>query len=497
VKTTASIVPDISLMKKMASISGTISSRIMELVDNSIDAKLPNKKLVVDIHISKKGKRQFIEIKDNGFGMDEEKARSFFKLGDSQKQGKGKIGRFGLGAKVAILGLGNSAHIRSTPYNENYGIEIDFDINKFSTWEIEYKLTKEEKSNHGTTIRINDITVRIGDVNRFAERLSEQISKTYKHFILTGEVEICVNNTPVKPHTVELIDDLYQKFDFVVNGKRVYGWAGAMVKAGTNWKFGFDLINHGRIIKSNDFLSRQAHTSLARLVGEVHLDEFDTDIHKTDFIREKDDFQEMQDVLINDVLSELLSKVSKLTNRDVFEKYKQNLTQISRIFNKVINLHDFLSSLNFSDEFYRVNKPVSKEKKAAFAVSDIVYDTETIDKETEEKPKQERKERTPKPRAGFYVDEPVLLSLGDDQEARKWSIIEKEDGMHLNVEINMDHPTYQNEEEIEVYMKHAVVDSIAEFVVKEEKKLNGDIDDEIERLNAVKDLIVRHSVHLG
>jgi hypothetical protein len=427
--------------------------------------------------------------------MDEVKARSFFKLGDSQKQGKGKIGRFGLGAKVAILGLGNKAKVTSTPYGEDYGIDIDFDIQNFSSWEIEYNLTNQKKNSHGTTIKIEDITVRIGDVDRFVERLKENVAKTYKHFIKSKDYVIRINGNKVKPHSVELIDDLYQEFDFMVNGKRVYGWAGATVKAGTNWKFGFDLINYSRIIKSNDFLSRQAHTSLARLVGEIHLDEFETDVHKTDFLRDKDDFQDMQDVLINDVLTDLLSKVAKLTNRDVFEKYKKNLSQISKVFNKVINLDGFLSSISFGNEFFKSSKSNSLQKKAAFKSAVIINDSNELNDDISVETK-EKKERKKQQKSGFFVDEPVLLSLGHDQEVRKWSLVEEENGAHLLVEINMDHPTFKNENEIEVFIRNSVLDSIAEFIVKEEKKYSDVFEDEIDRLNTVKDLIVRHSAQL-
>ena len=74
------VTPDISLMKKMASISGTIPSRLMELVDNAIDARIPGKKLTVEVKVVKHGSRQYIEISDDGTGMTELVARSYFRL---------------------------------------------------------------------------------------------------------------------------------------------------------------------------------------------------------------------------------------------------------------------------------------------------------------------------------------------------------------------------------------------------------------------------------
>lgn len=497
---TASIVPDISLMKKMASISGTIPSRILELVDNSIDALIPGHPLKVEITVTKKGKNQYIKIKDNGSGMTEEAAKSFFKLGSSIKEGTGKIGKFGLGAKVAILGLGDKCFIKSSPLGLPYKVDIDFDINNFSNWEIEYQISEEEEQSHGTEITIEDITVRVGDVEKFSNRLSEQLSKTYKHFILNKQVKIFVNDVEVNPQPIELIEELYQEFDFLINNKRVYGWAGATINAGTNWKFGFELINHGRIIKSNDLLGKQAHTSLARLVGEIHLDDFPTDIHKTDFMRDNDDFQEMQNYLINDVLSDLLNKISRLTNKEVFSKYKKDINKISSIFNKVINMKDFLSSLTFDDELFKTKKGFKNSSapyQAEVEESDV---KELIDKKQNEKDPKENSEKnlsnSNKTKLGFTVNEPVLLSLGEEQDSKRWNVTQNKNDTVLNVEINMDHPTFKAEDEIEVYMKNAVMDSIAEFIVKEEKKHNTVYEDEIDRLVSIKDLLVRYSVKL-
>ncbi len=490
----AEIVPDISLMKKIASISGTIPSRIMELIDNAIDAKVENKTLTVEINIVKDKDQQYIEVIDNGHGMTEEEAKNFFKLAESQKDEKTNIGKFGLGAKVAILGLGNTAEISTTPMNENYSVYIDFDINKFEDWSINYTIKSDKKKNHGTKIHIDHITVRLGDINKLVARIEEHVSKTYKHFIEQEKVVIKINGNKVSPHIVDLVEDYYQTFDFMINGKRVHGWAGAMKKAGTNWKFGFDLIKNGRIIKTNDLLSRQAHTSLARLVGEIHLDEFRTDVHKTDFLRDTEDFQEMQDYLVNHELTNLLANISKITNRDIFAKYEGGLAQISSRLNKIINSSDFLNQIDVGETLFSKSKMENNKQKAAYTAetneSDFKNANDDID-EKEEKQKRERKEN--QPRIGFNIQEPNLVSMGENSDAKKWRIETDENGTNLVIDINLDHPTYKNEEEVETYIKNAVIDSVSEFIVKEEKKNNDMIEDDLDRFNTIKDILVRQS----
>lgn len=509
------ITPDISLMKKMASISGTILSRIMELVDNSIDAKVPNKVLEIDVNIVKRGSRHYIEVIDNGMGMTELAARSFFRLGDSKKEGKKMIGKFGLGSKVAILGLGDTCKIRTYPLGEKYSIDMYFDIHRFKEWNIHYKVSPKDEEIHGTRIRIEDITVRLGNINRLAERLHEAFAGAYKHFIESGEVVVRINGQEVLLHQVELLPDLYKKFDFEVNGKRVYGWAGAMKEAGTNWKFGFNLISNGRIIKANDLLGKQAHTSLARLTGEIHLNDFATDIHKTDFIRHVPDFEEMQETLLNEYLGDLITKIAKLTNREVFTKYQEEMSSVSQMLNKVIRNYDFLNHIDIEEGIFKHMKKRVKpkvqskpelveetnEEQELEEIVDLFGDLDAMfgeenEEEKEEEVTQEKKKRQQKAQPGLVINEPIGISAGEEQPAKRWMAEETENQIFLNVEVNLDHPTYQTEEEknIAIHMKNAVLESLAEFILREEKKYTGLLEDEIERFNRIKDMIVRYSV---
>lgn len=498
-KQIASIVPDVSLMKKMASVNGTVVSRIMELIDNSIDAKLDDEQLEVTVKISKTGKHAKLVIKDNGAGMDEDRAAKFFKLADSPKRDGKKIGRFGMGAKIAIMGLGDKVAIKTTQKGSEDAFEINFDINAFTSWEIAYDRKKSQKEQHGTSITIEDLTIQIGDVKKLEKRLADAIGKTYKHFIKDGDTVIKINGKPVGVLEPELLEEYYQEFDFEVNGKRVYGWAGAMKTAGKNWKFGFDLINNKRIIKSNDFLTRQAHTSLARLTGEIYLDDFKTDVHKTDFIRDSKDFQDMQQELINNHLDELISKVSQLTNRDVFLKYQNKVQDLSKVLNKVMKNGDFFNFLDLNEDIFTFlgtgkngNKDTSK-KRLQLALEKAIKEPENKEPEEDKETKEKKPPVTKKSKVGFYVDEPVFVSLGQENDSKRWEAEEMKDGVHLKVEINMDHATYQTENEAEAFIKNAIIDSIAEFIVKEEEKHTMLNEDPIDRLNSIKDTIVRYS----
>lgn len=492
---TADITPDVSLLKKMASVAGSIPSRLMELIDNSIDAKVEGKTLEIKVTVSK-GLHPHIIVEDNGHGMDEKTSQSFFRLGDSKKPGQKKIGQFGIGSKIAILGLGDTCSVETSAINEPYSVSLKFDINKFSNWNVDYSMRKSNPDKHGTRIRIDNLTIRIGDLDRFCKRISDQLSKTYKHFLDSGDVIIKINGKKVTPFRVQLLDDYYQEFDFTVDGKRVHGWAGATIEAATNWKFGFDLISNRRIIKSNDMLSRHAHTSLARLVGEIHLDDFPVDIHKTDFIRHNELFEKMQDQLLNEELAGLLTRISHLTNAEVNAEIGENMGAVSKNLMKIVRSYDFLRNLDVEDGVLEQLKTrsrrerIQRQPKKPDEIS--VEELDELDELLNKTADPNRKNSNRKPKIGLLIDEPVALSLGPERPARQWNAIESDDGVHLNIEINMDHPIFNNETEISTYVKTAMTESVAEFILREEKKQASPIEDDIERLNRIKDLLLRH-----
>lgn len=492
----ANIVPDITIMKKMASISGSIYSRILELVDNSVDAKLNEKDLMVDVNVMKKNKEQYIEIIDNGHGMTEKDAKQFFKLGKSEKEGLSKIGRFGMGSKVAIIGLGNVCKIETSPIGKPYSIEIDFDIRKFDSWEIEYKIKEEAPEKHYTKIKITDLTININNMEVFADKLYKSLQKTYKHFIKRDDINVRVNNRKVEQEKIELMSGLYKEFDFEVEGKRVHGWAGVKKEKANAWKYGFDLISFGRIIKGNDLLAGNTKTNISRLIGEIHLDDFATDVHKTDFIRYKDDFRKMRDHLIEKELKELINEVSKLASKEVYEKFKGEMEEVSERLNKAIHNENFLNQLELSNELFK-----NQRTKTEADTTKITKETnEKVNEEKkEDKEKKERNESDKKTRAVYnnlVINEPVGVAAGENQPTKRWFAEKINKKTHLNIEVNMDHPTFKidNDERIKAFMDSALVDSVSEFIVQEEKRNGGNVDDEIQRLIEIKELLVRYII---
>jgi len=228
----------------------------------------------------------------------------------------------------------------------------------------------------------------------------------------------------------------------------------------------------------------------------------------------------MQEQLLNDEIADMITNISKLTSREVFEKYHRDMKQVSTKLNKVLNSYEFLNQLDIEDGIFKKMKRKkqtaneSKENKQTQSFvpeqqkeetyEDLFADLlntsakeEYIEVEVEEEvPVETEKPRRKKVQSGLVVEEPIGVSAGYEQPPRRWSAVEKGDAMYLNVEVNIDHPSYTSLDEgrIAVQMQNAVMDSVAEFILEEEKKQSVYVESDVERLNQLKDMLIRCSV---
>ncbi|HTB49855.1 MAG TPA: hypothetical protein VK701_02685, partial [Solirubrobacteraceae bacterium] len=79
-----------------------------------------------------------------------------------------------------------------------------------------------------------------------------------------------------------------------ISGREVRGWAAMLLVSSQRGWYGFDLVRHRRVIRRHEKIGFQAHPQNARVVGELHLDEFETNNLKTDFVRETEAWRELE-----------------------------------------------------------------------------------------------------------------------------------------------------------------------------------------------------------
>lgn len=185
-------------------------SAFKELIDNALDnwARVSQQTDDISISIKHQGSEddnEEIIIRDNSGGVPEDDVGMLFALGESAKEDiPGSIGAYGIGAKKAIVNLGNSAVIRSRALDAEtgFGFEIDEEwLHDDERWEVE-KEEFEDIERGVTEIRIRNLNVSWGD---YAEDLPDELGKTYQRFIRgdglegTGKIRIKVNDEEIAP----------------------------------------------------------------------------------------------------------------------------------------------------------------------------------------------------------------------------------------------------------------------------------------------------------
>ena len=93
---------------------------------------------------------------------------------------------------------------------------------------------------------------------------------------LTQILALTINGVQARPAEYDVNPTSVLPFDGSVSGLAVHGWAGLLNKSSQRGWYGFALIRHRRVVKRHEKLGFQPHPSTARVIGELHLDSFDT-----------------------------------------------------------------------------------------------------------------------------------------------------------------------------------------------------------------------------
>jgi hypothetical protein len=164
-------------------------SAFKELIDNALDNWMRVSQRTDDIDISIEyyegddEEDSKVVIRDNTGGVDEEDVRILFALGQSKKSSiEGSIGAYGIGAKKAIVNLGNKATIKSRSLHseKGYGFTIDEDwLRDDDDWSVE-KEEHDDIDKGVTEIQIENLNI---NWEEYSEDLAEDLSETYEKFL--------------------------------------------------------------------------------------------------------------------------------------------------------------------------------------------------------------------------------------------------------------------------------------------------------------------------
>ena len=184
------ITPHRSLMLKVGQTGYSLQEALSELIDNSIDARIPSRKVEVKLDVTPKS----IQISDNGTGMTEEEAANSIRLGFSKK--KKQLGEFGMGLKTASTTLGKRFTVITSPRGEPNEYVLTYDEDEWmkrGVWQ-RFPFTIRhgiEADFSGTTVIVQDLKVKIDDL--IVESLKKEFGMRFGPFIKSKDLNLVVN----------------------------------------------------------------------------------------------------------------------------------------------------------------------------------------------------------------------------------------------------------------------------------------------------------------
>ena len=267
----------------------SVADAVAELVDNAIDARVGKRRVKVDIRYD--ARAGWIEIADNGRGMNRTELSDALVLGLSGKH-DGNIGRFGLGMKTACTSLGSRFQIRTAPAAGKVEWLADYDEQRFleqGEWKLPIRRRNKTRT-RGTTILVHSSRI----YPALSQSLVRNLGSIFRHFIDDGILAVTLNGERIEAIHQEVDEASVFPIKGVVEGLIVRGWVGLLRVSSQRGWYGFSLVRNRRVIRRHEKLGFRAHPSTARVVGELHLDQFPVNNLKTDFIRETETWHALE-----------------------------------------------------------------------------------------------------------------------------------------------------------------------------------------------------------
>jgi hypothetical protein len=223
------ITPKTHILTSMARQDMAPSLAIVELLDNSLDAHGQRNSVDYDVtsHV--------ITISDDGVGAPDPSA--IVTMGEHDSEGRDTSGRYGIGAKDAIMALGTAVEVVTVRNGLRRTVRADFEeILTTGRWVArEDQESVETGASTGTVVRIRNVKRKI-----YPSDIARKLAATFAPALRRGKL-ILVNGIAVDPPAeVEVTDRLEGGGLFGV--KQYRWWAGIKCdgqKVDGGWRFEF------------------------------------------------------------------------------------------------------------------------------------------------------------------------------------------------------------------------------------------------------------------
>jgi hypothetical protein len=260
--------------------------------------------------------------------------------------------------------------------------------------------------------------------------------------------------------------------------KKAWGRIGILDRGmGHRNEYGFDLIKNGRVIEefvldkdlNNRDIGLIASNHNARIVGQLFLDEWETDHQKTSFLKDTEQWQKLTERISKEV-KYLLSVSSNLQNPGELLKQKYNLKSDEEV-------QKTIADKKFKTSIPKIEKGVQKAIRSGSVKSTL----NDLEKRRKDKPvPSQKKEKISSPKAGmsitkllFTTPDIAVDNMGEDAPLVKTDVKKERSTNILKITLNRDHPFLSDREsaELKVIGEFLSVDYYASYVLQNKQLL--------------------------
>jgi hypothetical protein len=239
-----------------------------------------------------------IRVEDNAMGMSIDDLRHAMHIGAPPLASTG-MARYGMGLKTAACWFGDQWTIETSRLGDPHRYTLTVDVEEVAKAKNHLAVVEEKASanDHYTILTIKRLNKPID--SRIQSRVKDYLASMYREDLDRDLALWCFHQKLTwDKHAFDIRRRpdgklLKKRFTFTVNKKKVSGWAG-ILKEASRAKAGFTIVHAGRVLRgwpdawrpqeifgqvqgSNDVVNQ-------RLVGEVHLDDFEVSHTKDDIL---------------------------------------------------------------------------------------------------------------------------------------------------------------------------------------------------------------------
>ena len=309
---------------------------IAEFVDNSTQSFYSHQQELkkcgvteVNIEINYDSENDILTITDTAFGMEYDDFARAVKI-DSPPEDKTGRNEFGMGLKTAASWFGNIWSVKSTALGSSnqYYTEINIpQMRENNINFVEIRKTPVNPQTHGTTIKIREVTKKIGSA-RTKNKITELLKSMYRRDLNNGLIQINYDGEPLyfDEYTCLTFRDKEWKknidltFEFDGINHHVKGFVGILANGGFG-RAGFALFRRGRVVvggeefnyKPNEIFQQSQSTIAHKLFGELDLDDFPINQAKDGFVWDDGLEEEFIKQLKSNIREYI--EIAKLTNK--------------------------------------------------------------------------------------------------------------------------------------------------------------------------------------